>query len=410
MDTISLPSARTLHGSRDTSVLLRSGLNMIQQALTIYSEDLRLIFANRRFGTMFDLPDRFSQTGATFGETLAFLAARGEYGAVGDLNTYVEARLEQARAFEPHYVERQRPDGTWISVEGGPLRQGGWVTVYTDITQIKEQEALWRAKSDELSDDLLDRSEELARTNRALEATINRLHETQQHLEAAEARVRLAAETTPAHIARLNRREVYTYSNRRLPLIAANGAEDILGHTARDVLGQHIYEAITPALQSALAGEPKVVEFEVPGDGRKIRSAFTPDADATNTVRGVYVLSMDISLGDGGIQPEPRDRSVATFNGWVANLQALHIVAPDGRLQTLSVAEADMLGRFLNRPNQVLARDDLINDDAAPDTRGLDVRMSRLRRKLRCNGAQSSLIRTVYGAGYVFASDVHWQD
>ncbi|MEM1301956.1 MAG: PAS-domain containing protein, partial [Pseudomonadota bacterium] len=74
MDTISLPSARTLHGSRDTSVLLRSGLNMIQQALTIYSEDLRLIFANRRFGTMFDLPDRFSQTGATFGETLAFLA------------------------------------------------------------------------------------------------------------------------------------------------------------------------------------------------------------------------------------------------------------------------------------------------------------------------------------------------
>jgi len=409
MDTYTLPSAHALHGSRDTSVLLRSGLNMIQQALTIYSEDLRLIFANRRFGAMFDLPDRFSQPGATFGETLEFLAARGEYGPIGDLNTYVEARLEQARAFEPHYVERQRPDGSWISVEGGPLRQGGWVTVYTDITQIKEQEALWRARSDELSDDLLDRSEELARTNRALEATINRLHETQQHLEAAEARVRLAAETTPAHIARLNRREVYTYSNHRLPLIAANGADEIIGHTARDILGAEIYDAITPAMRSAFAGEPKVVEFEVPQDGRKIRSAFTPDTDATNTVRGVYVLSMDISLSEKGTAVRSQDATTAAFNGWGANLRALQLTAPDGRAMPLSKTEAELLGRFLKRPNEVLSREDLVLSDADDSSRGLDVKISRLRKKLGDDPRVPQMIRTVYGAGYIFVGDVDWQ-
>lgn len=409
MDTITLPSAHALHGSRDTSVLLRSGLNMIQQALTIYSEDLRLIFANRRFGFMFDLPDRFSQPGATFEETLEFLTARGEYGPVGDLKTYIEARLEQARAFEPHYVERQRPDGSWISVEGGPLRQGGWVTVYTDISQIKEQEALWRARSDELSDDLLDRSEELARTNRALEATINRLHETQQHLEAAEARVRLAAETTPAHIARLNRSEVYTYSNRRLPLMAANGSDDIIGHTARAILGDSIYETITPALQSAYAGEPKVVEFEVPEDGRKIRAAFTPDADATDTVRGVYVLSMDISLSDSGLQPATQDMSVATFHGWVANLRSLQLIAPDGRATQLSMSEAELLSRFLSRPNDVLSREDLVQSDADGASRRLDVRISRLRKKLGDDPRSPQMLRTVYGAGYIFVGDVHWQ-
>jgi hypothetical protein len=64
------------------------------------------------------------------------------------------ASASMARAFEPHYMERARPNGRWISVEGAPLPQGGWVTVYTDITEIKYQERL-RARAEELSEQLL---------------------------------------------------------------------------------------------------------------------------------------------------------------------------------------------------------------------------------------------------------------
>jgi len=210
-----MQSLESIHRSRDTAVMLRSGLNLIQQALSIYSNELKLIVANQRFRAMFDLPPHLYEPGADFTDTIRYLAEQGEYGALDDIPAFVAERVQVALTFEQHYIERKRANGRWISVEGGPLRQGGWVTVYTDITDIKRQEEMLRARSDELSGKLLDRSEELARANRALEATISRLHETQQHLEATEARVRLAAETPPAHIARLDRQERYTYSNPR---------------------------------------------------------------------------------------------------------------------------------------------------------------------------------------------------
>lgn len=405
-------SPDVIHRTRDTAVLLRSGLNLIQQALTIYSVDLKLIFANRQFKSMFNLPEHLVEPGAEFADTLTYLARLGEYGEVGDVPAYVADRVQQALAFEQHYFERQRANGSWISIEGGPLRQGGWVAVYTDITDVKRQEAMLRSRSNELSEELLDRSEELTRTNRALEATINRLHETQQHLEAAEARIRLAAETTPAHIARLNREERYTYSNQRLPLKAAHGDADLIGYTAREVLGDDIYLTIAPALQSALEGDPKVVEFADRESGRKIRVAFTPDTSAADVVTGVYVLSMDITASEQTSRFESQAPSqTATFGTWTARLGALEL--QDGDQNTpLTVAEAALLRVFLTSANRVLTREQLFNVPGFRNVsdRALDVRISRLRQKLNDNPKEPRLLRTIYGAGYMFTSDVIWRD
>ena len=400
----------TLHRSRDTAVLLRSGLNMIQQALSIYSDDLKLIVANQRFRAMFKLPPHLCEPGALFSETIRYLVQTGEYGDVGDAEAFIEARVQQALTFEQHYVERKRANGRWISVEGGPLRQGGWVTVYTDITEIKRQEEVLRSRSDELSGRLLDRSEELTRANRALEATISRLHETQQHLEAAEARVRLAAETTPAHIARLDLQERYTYSNQRLPLQPFNGADNIVGHTAVSVLGQDIYDEIAPALRSAFDGSPKVVEFTVAQDGRHIRAAFTPDTNAAGVVTGVYVLSMDISVSSGS---GPAPGRTARFGTWIARFDRLDLTAEGGTAPiALTVAEAALLKAFLHAANRLITRDEVM---AAPgvgqcSARALDVRISRLRLKLGEDPKAPRHIRTVYGAGYIFVGDVTWLD
>ncbi|WP_415919371.1 PAS-domain containing protein [Tateyamaria sp. SN6-1] len=402
-----MQSPDSLHRSRDTSVLLRSGLNMIQQALSIYSDDLRLIVANQRFRAMFGLPTHLCEPGALFSDTIRYLVQTGEYGHVTNPEAFIEARVQQALTFEQHYVERKRANGNWISVEGGPLRQGGWVTVYTDITEIKRQEDMLRSRSDDLSGRLLDRSEELARANRALEATINRLHETQQHLEAAEARVRLAAETTPAHIARLDLQERYTYSNQRLPLQPFNGADDIVGHTALSVLGPQIYDEISPALHSALAGQPKVVEFDVAQDGRHIRAAFTPDTNAAGVVTGVYVLSMDTTLS----QSTPKAGRTAQFGAWTVRFDRLDMVA-DGDPVPLTQAEAALLRAFLLAANRLITREEIF---AAPglsscSPRALDVRISRLRAKLGDDPKTPKHIRTVYGAGYIFVGDVVWLD
>jgi len=128
--------------------LTRAGLNLIQQALSIFDSDLKLAVCNSRYQEMFGLPDALVTPGASFEETVRYLVERGEYGEQSDPVEAVRLRVETARDFQPHYMERQRANNRWISVEGAPLTQGGWVSVYTDITEIKLQEQLLRARSE----------------------------------------------------------------------------------------------------------------------------------------------------------------------------------------------------------------------------------------------------------------------
>ena len=71
------------------------------------------------------------------------------------------------------------------------------MTVYTDITQIKRQEDMLRARSEELSGQLSAYSQELSTTNRKLASTISALEQSQQDLQEIEARTRLTTEMMP---------------------------------------------------------------------------------------------------------------------------------------------------------------------------------------------------------------------
>ncbi len=275
-----------------TAKLTRAGLNLIQQALSIYDSELRLANCNRRFQEMFDLPDWVVTPGARFEDTIRFLVQRGEYGPVEDVETAVAQRVEAARAFEPHYLERARPGGRWISVEGAPLPQGGWVTVYTDITEIKYQERLLKIRADELSAQLLADSQRLALANRALAASNAALEEAKRELVDMEARTRLTTEMMPAHIAHVGPDLVYTYSNRRLSTILPGRPSEIVGLHGREALGADVFDRIEPKLQRALAGEASVFEVTHEDSGRRIRVALTPNPAGQ---RGVYILSTDVT-------------------------------------------------------------------------------------------------------------------
>ncbi len=241
--------------------LTRAGLNLIQQALSIFDSDLRLALCNPRYQEMFDFPDAYVAPGIAFEETIRYLVARGEYGPVEDAEEAVRSRVEAARAFVHHYMERQRPKGRWVAVEGAPLPQGGWVTVYTDITEIKHQERLLRARSEELSDQVLAHAERLSQANRALAASNAALEEAKRELTEMEARTRLTTEMMPAHIAHVNRALRYTYSNRRLNTVLPGRPSNALGLHGREALGDAAFDKIAPHLDAALAGEASVMEF-----------------------------------------------------------------------------------------------------------------------------------------------------
>lgn len=322
--------------------MTQAGLNLIQQALSIYDRDLKLAVCNRRFQEMFDLPEWLVTPGASFEDTIRLLVDRGEYGEVPDADEAVKIRVEQARAFQPHYMERTRPNGRTISVEGSPLQQGGWVAVYTDITAIKAQEALLRGRSEELSEKLLTHAEQLAQANRALAATNAALEEAKMELTEMEARTRLVTEMMPAHIAHVGPDLVYTYSNRRLSTIMPGSLSDIVGLPVCEALGAKTFAKIEPGLSRALAGHANVFEITHETSGRRIRIALTPDRDTADEVQGVYILSMDVTeevqARAALTQTAKRELAAQLTSGFAhdfANLLTI-ILGLQGRLERLS--------------------------------------------------------------------------
>ena len=66
-------------------------------------------------------------------------AERGEYGP-GDPEEDIRAAIERARRMEPHVFERVQASGSVVEVRGLPLPEGGFITIYADITERKRVE------------------------------------------------------------------------------------------------------------------------------------------------------------------------------------------------------------------------------------------------------------------------------
>ena len=72
-----------------------------------------------------------------------------------------------------------------------------------------------------------------------------------------------------------------------------------------------------------------------------------------------------------------------------------------------------MLRLFLESPKRLISRahmQDMLGGGAGDSfDRAMDVRISRLRTKLKEDPKNPQLIKTIYGAGYIFLGDVEWQ-
>lgn len=100
----------------------------------------------------------------------------------------------------------------------------------------------------------------------------------------------------------------------------------------------------------------------------------------------------------------------ASFADWVFDQTTLTLTHNQGYTETLSAAEADLLISLLKSPRQVLSRDKLMKERDSTFDRCIDVRISRIRKKLQKDADGNCLIKTIYGAGYMFMPEVHWQD
>ncbi|USA43982.1 response regulator transcription factor [Spongiibacter taiwanensis] len=101
-----------------------------------------------------------------------------------------------------------------------------------------------------------------------------------------------------------------------------------------------------------------------------------------------------------------RAQGVYCFGGWRFKPTRMELIDADFTVIPLSSSECDLLLAFVQNPQIPLSRDRLLGltkgRNSTAFDRSVDSHVSRLRRKLRDNAKHPEIIKTAWGAGYLF--------
>jgi two-component system, OmpR family, response regulator len=115
------------------------------------------------------------------------------------------------------------------------------------------------------------------------------------------------------------------------------------------------------------------------------------------------------SAGAPGAAAGTPNRTVKLGTKWL-DLDARALRDGDGNEHPLTASEFSLLKAFAENPKRVLTRERLLDlaqaRDAEAFDRAIDVRITRIRKKIEPDPAHPRVIKTVRGAGYVFSPEV----
>jgi diguanylate cyclase (GGDEF)-like protein/PAS domain S-box-containing protein len=95
---------------------------------------------NEKFLQLLDIPKSLLEKQEVYFENLIrYNVERGEYGP-GNAEQQVAEIVARTHHYQPHQFERVRANGTALEIRGMPLPDGGFVTIYIDITERKRAE------------------------------------------------------------------------------------------------------------------------------------------------------------------------------------------------------------------------------------------------------------------------------
>ena len=276
--------------------LLLAGLDLLDQAIAVFDAEPKLVAWNQALSRLLDFPPELVREGTPFEAFVRFNAERGEYGD-GEIEKLVAERMAAARSFQPHYFERQRPNGQILAVRGVPIPNLGFVSLWTDITELRRNERLIEEQNLQLEARVRERTQELARAYQELREAQYELEATAEALAYSEARLRLILDSIPAMVAYVDRDQRYRYANRVYAEWFETTPEAIVGQTIAEVVGAEAYAQIETHLERALAGERVTYEYHrTRANGKRVfaRSTVVPEKRGEEVV-GFFVLSFDIT-------------------------------------------------------------------------------------------------------------------
>ena len=276
--------------------MLQSGLDLLDQGITVFDANLRLVAWNAPFLRLLEFPPELAYVGAPFESFIRHNAERGEYGT-GDIESQIAQRVAEAGNFSPHITERQRPNGKILLLRGEPLHDKGFVTLYTDVTEQRYIENLTEHQNIQLDEQVRRRTAQLENAN----ANLTRANSDNSRIAAAlrrsEERLRLINDTIPILIGYVDKNEVYQYANKGYSDWYGHPEGGVTGHAVSDVIGPQVYSQVREPVRKALSGQQVTYEYQMLRNGQTVyaRSTLVPESLPEGDTLGFFVFSYEIT-------------------------------------------------------------------------------------------------------------------
>jgi len=161
-------------------------------------------------------------------------------------------------------------------------------------------------------------------------------------------------------------------------------------------------EDTTPVIMLTAAGDvvDRIIGLEMGADDYLGKPVDLRELEA----RIKAILRREAISGSTKVEKNTTNR--ALFGDFVLDKDAAKLFAADGSEVQLTAMEYSLLKVFSENKGRVLNRDQLLEQahDRSwdPFDRSIDIRISRLRRKLEANPGKPEIIRTVRGIGYLY--------
>ena len=129
---------RDISRRREAELRLRDAIESLDDGFTLWTEDWRFVLCNSRYREMYAATADLQVPGIDIRTLFAEGARRGQFGAVDDPEAYAEARL--AESVQPGNLAEHWVGGRLILNSKRPMATGGWVGVYTNVTEQRQHE------------------------------------------------------------------------------------------------------------------------------------------------------------------------------------------------------------------------------------------------------------------------------